>query len=283
VNRQTFPIGTLFLFGLLLLVMWTTWLLIKPPAPPVELEGVLRSEYRPLAPFSLVDQHRQPFDESSLRGKWSLLFFGYLSCPDVCPTTLHELDRFWRLLRDQTGSDPADLQVVFVSVDPARDSPGQLGSYVGYFNRHFIAATGEKSQIDRLAQQFGASYAIEAETAPGQYQVAHSSAIFVVDPLGRSVAALSQPHYASTLLTQYRRITRYFAGVSAAATAPGSGLVARTRFLPLPVSPDEIGSQQHQVDDDADREKTDRRFVAAGRRGRVGLFAMLRLNIAQVG
>jgi len=194
------------------LLMWATWLLIKPPTPPAELAGVLRPEYRQIAPFTLTDQHQQRFDDKRLRGKWSMIFFGYLSCPDVCPMTLHELNSFMQLLADKTGSQADKLQVVFVSVDPARDSPQQLGEYSAHFNRDIVAVTGQKTELDRFAGQFGAGYVIEQETAPGQYLVAHTSAIFLVDPLGRSVATFSQPHYASTLLSQYLGITRYFSG-----------------------------------------------------------------------
>jgi len=211
-TRKITPIGSLLLFALFLLTMLATYLLIKPPAPPAELKAVLRPEYRLLAPFELIDHHQQPFTQKSLQGKWSFVFFGYLSCPDVCPNTLHELNAFWRLLKDETGADPEDLQIVFVSVDPRRDSPHKLGDYISHFNREFLAATAEKRHIDNLASQFGAGYVIEEETAPGQYLVAHTSAIFLVDPLGRSVATFSQPHYASTLLSQYRGITRYFGG-----------------------------------------------------------------------
>jgi protein SCO1/2 len=210
--RKIIPIGSLVLFALFLLVMLSTWLLVKPPAAPAELEGVLRSEYRLLAPFDLVDHRQRPFNQKNLQGKWSFVFFGYLSCPDVCPNTLHELNSFWRLLKDETGEDPQDLQIVFVSVDPRRDSAHRLGDYIGHFNREFIAASAEKRHIDNFAHQFGAGYVIEEETAPGQYLVAHTSAIFLVDPLGRSVATFSQPHYAATLLSQYRRITNYFGG-----------------------------------------------------------------------
>ncbi len=209
-KRATLTVGTGLIFGLSLLVMLANWLLISPPVPPAELAGVLRLEYRLLEPFTLTDQHQQSFDDKRLRGKWSMIFFGYLSCPDVCPMTLHELNSFSQLLADKAGLNQEELQVVFVSVDPARDSPSQLGEYVAHFNRDFIATTGKKTEIDRFAQQFGAGYVIEEETAPGQYLVAHTSAIFLVDPLGRSVAIFSQPHYASTLLSQYLGITRYF-------------------------------------------------------------------------
>ncbi len=211
-KRQAIPVGTLVLFAVFLLVMLATYLLIKPPTPPAELAGVLRPEYRLLKPFKLLDQHHQVFDERRFQNKWSVVFFGYLSCPDICPLTLRELNQFWRLERDASGTPPTDLQVVFVSVDPTRDSPQQLGDYLNQFNPSFIGATADKAQLDRLAQQFGAGYVIEAETAPGQYLVAHTSAIFLVDPLGRSVASFSQPHYAATLHRQFRRITQYFNG-----------------------------------------------------------------------
>ena len=209
-KRIIIPVGTLVLFALFLVVMLATWLLIRPPAIPDELEGVMRPPYRLLTPFELVDQDGQPFNRESLDGKWSMVFFGYLSCPDVCPMTLHELNGFWRLLGDQTGAKPENLQVVFVSVDPRRDSPKKLGEYVAHFNPAFIGATAEQHQIDNLAHQFGAGYVFEEETSPGQYLVAHTSAIFLIDPLGRSVATFSQPHYASTLASQFQRITDYF-------------------------------------------------------------------------
>jgi protein SCO1/2 len=211
-KKQIFPIGSLVIalvFGLVLLI---THLLVKPPAPPAELEGVLRKDFRPIGAFELQSRDHGPISQASLQGKWSYVFFGYMSCPDVCPNTLHELNSFRSLLADEAGAEPEELQVIFVSVDPDRDSTENLASYVNHFNRDFIGATAGKGAIERLARQFGANYVIEAETAPGQYLVAHTSAIFLVDPLGRLVASFSQPHYASTLASQYRKITAYFSG-----------------------------------------------------------------------
>ncbi|TNF86789.1 MAG: SCO family protein [Gammaproteobacteria bacterium] len=210
-KKRIWPIGSLVIglaFGLVLII---THMLVKPPAPPAELEGVLRKELRPIQTFALQTHDRGPLEAKNLRGKWSFVFFGYLSCPDVCPNTLHELNSFYRLLADESGAEPEDLQIIFVSVDPARDSTDNLARYVRHFNRRFIGATAGKGAIDRITRQFGASYLIEDETAPGQYLVAHTSAIFLVDPYGRLVASFSQPHYASTLVSQYKKITEYFA------------------------------------------------------------------------
>lgn len=211
-SKRIIPIGSLVIGLVFGLVMLFTHLLVKPPAPPVELEGVLRPDFKPLAPFQLQSHNHGPFNEKKLRDKWSFVFFGYLSCPDVCPNTLHELSSFHSLLKDEIGKEPQDLQIIFVSVDPERDSTENLARYVTHFNRSFIGATAGKGAIDRLAKQFGAGYLLEEETAPGQYLVAHTSAIFLVDPLGRLVATFSQPHYASTLLSQYKKINAYFSG-----------------------------------------------------------------------
>ena len=209
-NRKHFPIGSIVIvlaFGLVLIV---THQLVRPPAPPDELEGVLRRNFRPVGGFQLQTHDRGPPTAKSLRERWSFVFFGYLSCPDVCPATLHELDAFYRLLADRQGGEPEDLQVIFVSVDPDRDSTENLARYVRHFNRGFVGATAGKGALDRLAAQFGASYAIGAENETGDYRVTHTSAIFLVDPHGRLVASFSQPHYAATLLEQYRKITEYF-------------------------------------------------------------------------
>ena len=215
-TQRIIPIGSLVIGLIFGLVMLLTHLLVKPPAPPSELEGVLRKDFRPISGFELQSRGHGPITGSSLHGKWSFVFFGYLSCPDVCPNTLYELGRFRRLLVDETGAEPEDMQVIFISVDPVRDSTERLASYVRHFHPSFIGATAGKGAIERLARQFGASYVIEAETAPGQYLVAHTSTIFLVDPSGRLVAGFSQPHYAATLLSQYRKIRAYFSGAGLA-------------------------------------------------------------------
>ena len=209
---KLFPVGTLFLGGLFLLIMLATYLLVKPSAPPPELQGVLRPEFRQLRPFELTGTEGKPVSENNFRGKWSFVFFGYISCPDVCPTTLQALNLVHGLLKDETGKDPDDMQVVFISVDPGRDTLKTISNYVAYFNKNFIGATANRAEIDALTRQFGAGYVLEPKTPTGQYLVAHTSAIFLVDPTGRLVATFSQPHYPTTILSQYQKIKTYFSG-----------------------------------------------------------------------
>jgi protein SCO1/2 len=204
------PIGTIVIFGFFLLVMAGTYILTKPSPPPPELEGVLRPDFKLLHPFKLTDHNNIVFDEKRLQGKWTFVFFGYASCPDICPTTLQVLSSVQVMLDDETDDDPANRQVVFISVDPERDTTKSLAAYVSYFNDNFIGVTAGKAKIDKLVRQFGAGYYMEPETSPGHYLVAHTSAIFLVDPYGRLVATFSQPHYPATIVSLYEKIRTYF-------------------------------------------------------------------------
>ncbi len=126
---KNLPVGTLVLGGIFILVMFATWLLVKRPAPPAELQGVINPQFKQMQAFSLDSSQDKLGDEDFL-GKWSFVFFGYTSCPDICPTTLHTLNQFYSLLKDDQG-ELEDIQVVFVSVGPRRDTVAKLTDYVG--------------------------------------------------------------------------------------------------------------------------------------------------------
>ena len=206
-NKLTFVLlGSLVLLGFVL----AAWKVTQTPSgPPQDLIGVLRPEFRPFEPFKLVDHHNAAFNQQSLEGKWSFVFFGYTSCPDICPLALTVLNTAKNQLDKQAPALAKETQVLFVSVDPQRDSVAKLAEYVSYFNKDFVGVTGEKQQIDNLAKQFGAGYFMEAETVPGEYLVGHTSAIFLVDPAGRLIGTFSQPHQADTIVAQYGKIRAY--------------------------------------------------------------------------
>lgn len=132
-------------------------------------------------PFHLIDQTGRARDQSLLRGKWSAVFFGYTYCPDVCPTTLQTLGSTVGLL----GSRAKDFQVVFVTVDPTRDTPGQLKDYLASasFPPGAIGLTGTPSQVAAAAAAYKVYY---QKTGSGaNYGVDHSAAIYLMDPQGR--------------------------------------------------------------------------------------------------
>ena len=205
------PYGTLLLFlfwGLLLAAVFF-WMLPPDKTVPPELQSVLRPEPKPLQAFSLTDQYQQPVNLEHLQRKWSFIFFGYTYCPDICPTTLSTLTRMVRKLQNDPQS-PENIQVVFVSVDPQRDTPEVIEGYLKYFNEAFVGITGEQQDIDSLARQFGAGYMKEPDTTPGQYLVSHTSSIFLVDPQGRLLASFSPPHDPNTIIDQFQQIRTLF-------------------------------------------------------------------------
>lgn len=165
------------------------WELAPPPAPDVG-EGA-RVLPVPLAieDFELVDHQGAPFDRSRLEGRWSVLFFGYTYCPDICPLTLQRLAEVQPLLSED--GIPSQ-QVVFVSVDPDRDRD-RIREYVAYFHPSFIAATGEPAQIERLARSVGAFHEKARQEGDG-YLINHSSVLFLVDPSAKLRAVLEDPH-----------------------------------------------------------------------------------------
>ena len=114
------------------------------------------------------------------------------------------------MIEDDPQMTIADVQIAFVSVDPARDTIERMREYIGYFNRDFYAVTGTEKNIERFADQFGAGFIIEPESTNGHYNVVHTSAIFLVAPDTRIVAHFSQPHYPSTIFEQFGGIRDYF-------------------------------------------------------------------------
>jgi len=158
---------------------------------------------RPLPPFSLIDQASTPFTPERLKGRWSLLFFGFTRCPDVCPTTLSVLAQTEKALADLPAAKHP--QVVLVSVDPQRDTPAQLASYVKFFSPTFTGVTGTQDGIDELTHALGVPVAIN-KLPNGDYTVDHSAAIFLVDPNGALHALFSSPHVPAVIASDYRRI-----------------------------------------------------------------------------
>ena len=135
--------------------------------------------------FTLAGAGGKTVTHESLRGKTVLLFFGYASCPDICPTTMAQLSNVLQQLGDQADQ----VRIVFVSVDPHRDTPDMLQAYVDAFNRQAIGLTGTEKQIADLARRYRVAYQIE-KPRPGDsadvYDVTHSRGVYIFDGRGRA-------------------------------------------------------------------------------------------------
>ena len=172
------------------------------PAPLVAF-----TERKLLAEFILVDDEKGVFDLKSLESRWSFIFFGFMYCPDICPTTLYDLSQVKQKIVAK-GISESDMQFVFISVDPARDKAAQIQRYVQYFDPAFLGATGSIGQLNNLTRQLGAPFRAEPETAKNVYEVAHSSAVYLVDPLGQYAGIINPPFVASEIAAQFYELYR---------------------------------------------------------------------------
>ncbi len=183
-----------------LLVFFLTYLRVSRNNVPVSLtpeelrEVGARVYEQPveLSPFSLSDQYGQPYDKSSLQGQWSLLFFGFTSCPDICPLTLHELRRFYE--DEQNAAYRADTEVVMVSVDPFRDTQEKLAEYMKIFHPDFLGISGDYAVISQLARELYVAHSEppaqtagddDARSSAEDYLIEHSGNILIINPQGK--------------------------------------------------------------------------------------------------
>jgi protein SCO1 len=135
------------------------------------------------ADFVLTDHNGQRFALSSLRGKAVLLFFGFTSCPDACPTTLSKLSAAYREL----GPEANLVKTLYITVDPQRDSPAVLKADLASFRVDALGLTGTKSEIDKVVSMYGASYEfVPTPDSAAEYTVAHTALLFALDTAGRT-------------------------------------------------------------------------------------------------
>jgi protein SCO1/2 len=154
---------------------------------PHEFAGTVLSDPRPAPEFTLISDTGERVSLESFRGQVVLIYFGYTFCPDICPASLAELADATDLLGEEAG----DVQVVMVSVDPARDTPEVLGEYMDYFDPSFVGLTGSESEIAAVADAYGVFYQAEEGTAATGYLVDHLSSVFVIDKDGDWVQIMS--------------------------------------------------------------------------------------------
>ncbi|WP_282274638.1 SCO family protein [Stenotrophomonas sp. PS02297] len=164
---------------------------------------------RPLPDFSLSQSDGTRLIPGELRGHWTLVFLGFTSCPDVCPTTLAELAQ----AQKQWEGIPESLRprVVFVSVDPERDTPARLGEYAHAFHKDTLAATADVPSLERFATSLGLVFqkapGKNFDKNPGDYSMDHSASIAVLDPEGRLAGLMRPPFDPRTIASDLAKLT----------------------------------------------------------------------------
>ena len=176
------------------------YLLLRPaPAGPTEPAPIQTVEFG--GPFTLTGSDGKPFSSAKLNGRPSAIFFGFTHCPDVCPTTLARLVR----LRKQLGPEGDKLQILFVTVDPERDGPAEVGKYAELFNAPVTGLTGSPAQIEQVKKQYGI-YSNKGPAEGGDYSVDHTATVLLFDSGGEFTGTIAQEENDQAALDKLQRI-----------------------------------------------------------------------------
>jgi protein SCO1 len=189
------------------LVVLVAVMFMMPRAPSPTSAATLLAEPRALPSVELVDTHGSRLDLDAFRGRFTLLYFGFTQCPDVCPLTLKALADVRAKLAERAPQ--AVPQVVFVSVDPERDTPAAIAEYLGHFDASFVGATAPDARLAPLVAALGVT--VEKHHHGGDhYNVTHNDTIYVLGPNAELVAVASGPHDPATLASDYIKILQRY-------------------------------------------------------------------------
>jgi protein SCO1/2 len=155
--------------------------------------------------FALQDQRGQLFTQDWLDGSWSLLFFGYTFCPDICPLTLATIRQFEQTLEEVEPAAASAVQVAMISVDPQRDTPEKLAQYMAFFGEDYVGATGEYIDIFNLARQLNIAFGYQPQE-DGSYLVNHSGEIALINPEGHFHGFFKVPHDPEKMARTFRSV-----------------------------------------------------------------------------
>lgn len=182
-----------------------------PPPPPVAATLI---EPPPVLPeVSLTDKAGEAFTSEQLHGRFNLLFFGFTHCPDICPLTLAVLAR----MGADWNTPHIDVpQVVFVSVDPARDDPERIDAYLAHFDPAFQGVTGPREAMDPWLKAMGVAVHVDPHAEGEPYTVTHNSTVYVAGPGGELIAVFGPPHDAAVIAADFLRIRDHYLRTHAA-------------------------------------------------------------------
>ena len=176
----------------------------KPPLSKEQLQQmgtVIFDTPRAFTMTGLVDHNGQPFTAKNLQGRWTLVYFGFTFCPDICPATLSQLNKFDALIKEQSPKLAKDMQYIMVTVDPDRDTAEKLKNYVPYFNKDFIGVTGGINNVYNLAVQMNVPFTPVVDAEDDFYLVDHGANLTLINPEGDYQGFIRPPLDPSKLLT----------------------------------------------------------------------------------
>ncbi|AHE67954.1 SCO family protein [Legionella oakridgensis] len=169
-----------------------------------QFHGTLLNHPREVNSFALTGIDEQPFNNAKLQGQWTMMFFGFTNCGYLCPTTMAELGKMYRLLEEKGAKTLP--KVVMISIDPQRDDLEKLAHYVHAFNSNFYGARGDKSTIKAMTREMGIAYAkvaLKDNKDSENYDIEHTGTVLLFNPQGQLIAFFTVPHQADSLANDY--------------------------------------------------------------------------------
>ena len=162
---------------------------------------VLLPRPRDISPFEFIDAKGKPFTNANINGQWSLVYFGYTYCPDACPTTLRDLSKALPAVRKALADQnvKSNVQVVFISVDPERDTTARIDEYLHFFAPDFVGATSTREKLASMATQVNVTFGKIPGTTPDSYAVDHPINLVLINPNGHYQGFLRPPFTAARL------------------------------------------------------------------------------------
>ena len=205
-SRRNIIFVFLVLFGMSVLFAYFQSLPSLLQKKPTLLTGKILTRPIELDNFELIDQNNQTFNSESLKGNWTILFFGYTNCPDVCPTTIYKLAEVKNDVNQNLPSK--NFNTVLVTLDPDRDTPERLDEYIGYFDESMLGVTGTYKNIQSFSSNLSVFY--ERINKDGGYDFNHTASIFVFNQDGSLFATMSPATSVSELRDDFYTILNNF-------------------------------------------------------------------------
>ena len=205
-SRRNIIFVFLVLFGMSVLFAYFQSLPSLLQKKPTLLTGKILTRPMELDNFELIDQNNQTFNSESLKGNWTILFFGYTNCPDVCPTTIYKLAEVKNDVNQNLPSKK--FNTVLVTLDPDRDTPERLDEYIGYFDESMLGVTGTYKNIQSFSSNLSVFY--QRINKDGGYDFNHTASIFVFNQDGSLFATMSPATSVSELRDDFYTILNNF-------------------------------------------------------------------------
>jgi len=175
------------------------------------IQGAIYPTEKLINPFKLVNHLGNEFSNKNLKGHWSIVFVGYTHCPDICPTTLSLMSDVHRELSLQKMDSP---HVIFLTIDPERDTPNVMNNYIEYFNAEFTGLTGTLANIEKFTKNLNAVYrkapGLGGEITIDDYLMDHSSALMLINPKGNLQSILTAPHTLGNVIDSIIKSRAYY-------------------------------------------------------------------------